>query len=285
MLTCSKVNLSLAVTAVRPNGFHELDSVFYPFSAPSDEITIEDAPDGIAIRCDAPGVPLDPRKNLCGKAAIAYFRAAKLPMPGVVIHLKKNIPVAAGMGGGSADGATVLRLLQEKYGALSNGKMESVAFSLGADVPFFLNPLPSHVTGAGEHHVPIEGLPENQRIPLLLAAPQFPVSAAWAYDHMDLDWAVSHPPCTKGLIRALRRSDYEAAATMMRNDLEEALYDKFPLLVLLREFLLDQGALKAMISGSGPTMLALFADEAAAQAVCAEGKASFDPSVRWILPR
>ena len=282
MLSCSKVNLTLAVTARRPDGYHDLDSLFYPFRAPSDEIGIEDAPSGVAIVCDDPGVPTEPEKNLCGKAVFAYCKAAGMPLPGLTIRLKKNIPVAAGMGGGSADGATVLRLLQDKYGALTAAQLEEAAFSLGADVPFFLNPRPSYVTGAGEHHVPVEGLPE--RLPILLAAPQFPVSAAWAYGHMDLAKAVSEPPATHDLIEALRSRDYESAAQFMRNDLEHALFVKYPLLVLLRTFLLEHGALRAMISGSGPTMLALFRNDAAAQAAYAHATSEFDPAVRWMLP-
>ena len=284
MLTCSKVNLSLAVTAKRPDGYHDLDSLFYPFRDPSDEITLEDAPaaSGIAIRCDAPGVPLEPEKNLCGKAVHAYCNAAGMDLPGLVIHLEKHIPVAAGMGGGSADGATVLRLLQERFRALSQEQLEAAAFSLGADVPFFLNPRPSHVTGAGEHHAPVDGMPE--RLPLLLAAPQFPVSAAWAYRHMDFARAVSEPPRTDELIDALRRRDYESAARFMRNDLEHAIFVKFPLLVLLRDFLLAQGALRVMVSGSGPTLLALFRDDAAAQSAYARAASEFDPAVRFLLP-
>ena len=284
MLTCSKVNLSLAVTAKRPDGYHDLDSLFYPFRDPSDEIRLEDAPagSGVIIRCDAPGVPLEPEKNLCGKAVFAYCRAAGMNVPGLVIHLEKRIPVAAGMGGGSADGATVLRLLQERFHALSQEQLEAAAFSLGADVPFFLNPRPSHVTGAGEHHTPVDGLPE--RLPLLLAAPQFPVSAAWAYKHTDLARAISEPPRTNELIDSLRRRDYESAARFMRNDLEHALFIKYPLLVLLREFLLAQGALRVMVSGSGPTLLALFRDDSAAHAAHARAKAEFDSAIRFLLP-
>ena len=275
MLTCSKVNLSLAVTAKRPDGYHELDSLFYPFRDPSDEILLEDAPgtSGVAIRCDAPGVPLEPEKNLCGKAVHAYCKAAGMDVPGLIIHLEKHIPVAAGMGGGSADCAAVLRLLQDRFRALSDARLEAAAFSLGADVPFFLDPRPSHVTGAGEHRTPVDGLPE--RLPLLLAAPQFPVSAAWAYKHMDLARAVSEPPRTNELIDALRRRDFESAAQFMRNDLEHALFEKFPLLVLLRRFLLEHGALRVMVSGSGPTLLALFRDDAAAQAARAQAEAEF----------
>ena len=284
MLTCSKVNLSLAVTAKRPDGYHDLDSLFYPFRDPSDEIRLEGAPagSGVAIRCNAPGVPLEPEKNLCGKAVFAYCKAAGMDIPGLIIHLEKHIPVAAGMGGGSADCAAVLKLLQERFHALSESRLGDVAFSLGADVPFFLNPRPSHVIGAGEHHTPVDGLPE--RLPLLLAAPQFPVSAAWAYQHMDLANSVSKPPRTRELIDALRRRDYESAAQFMRNDLEHALFDKYPLLVLLRRFMLENGALRAMISGSGPTLLALFRDDAAAQAAHARAATELDPAVRFILP-
>ena len=284
MLTCSKVNLSLAVTAKRPDGYHDLDSLFYPFRDPSDEITLEDAPagSGVTIRCNEPGVPLDPEKNLCGKAVFAYCKAAGMDVPGLVVYLEKHIPVAAGMGGGSADCATVLRLLQERFHALAESELENAAFSLGADVPFFLNPRPSHVTGAGEHRAPVEGLPE--RLPLLLAAPQFPVSAAWAYQRMDLARAIAEPPRTNELIDALRRRDYESAARFMRNDLEHALFIKYPLLVLLRRFLLENGALRVMVSGSGPTLLALFRDDAAAQAAHARAASEFDSSVRFLLP-
>ena len=284
MLTCSKVNLSLAVTAKRPDGYHDLDSLFYPFRDPSDDIQIEDASAGagVSIRCDAPGVPLEPEKNLCGKAVYAYCKAAEMDVPDLEIRLEKNIPVAAGMGGGSADCAAVLKLLQERFRALSETQLETVAFSLGADVPFFLDPRPSHVTGAGEHHTLIEGLPEC--LPLLLAAPQFPVSAAWAYRHTDLARAISEPPRTNGLIESLRRRDYETAAQFMRNDLEHALFVKFPLLTILRGFLLEQGAFRVMVSGSGPTLLALFRNDAAAQAAYARTTAKFDSSIRFLLP-
>ena len=234
------------------------------------------------IRCDAPGVPLEPEKNLCGKAVFAYCKAAGMDVPGLVVHLEKHIPVAAGMGGGSADCATVLRLLQEHFHALTQEQLESAAFSLGADVPFFLNPRPSHVTGAGEHHTPVDGLPKH--LPILLAAPQFPVSAAWAYKHTDLARAFAEPPRTQELIDALRRRDYESAAQLMRNDLEHALFIKFPLLVLLRGFLLENGALRVMVSGSGPTLLALFRDDAAAQAAQARANTEFDPAIRFLLP-
>ena len=306
MLSCSKVNLSLAVTGRRPDGYHDLDSLFYPFREPSDAIRIEDAPgtSGVSIRCDTPGVPLEPEKNLCGRAVYAYCKAAGIDVPGLVIRLEKNIPVAAGMGGGSADGAAVLKLLQERFHALTQEQMDAAAFSLGADVPFFLDPRPSHVTGAGERIAPVDGLPEH--LPLLLAAPQFPVSAAWAYQHMDLARAISEPPRTDELIDSLRRRDFESAAKLMRNDLEHALFVKFPLLVLLRDFLLGQGALRVMVSGSGPTLLALFPDDAAAQAAHARANTEFNsrdslnalvperqpgttaveglPSVRFILP-
>lgn len=284
MLTCSKVNLSLAVTSKRPDGYHDLDSLFYPFLDPSDEIRLEDAEAGagVSIVCDAPGVPLEPERNLCGKAVHAYCKAAGRDMPDLVIRLEKNIPVAAGMGGGSADCAAVLKLLQERFHALTQEQLETVAFSLGADVPFFLDPRPSHVTGAGEKITPVDGLPEH--LPLLLAAPQFPVSAAWAYQHLDLARAISEPPRTEELIDALRRRDCEAAAQFMRNDLEHALFVKFPLLVVLRDFLLAAGALRVMVSGSGPTLLALFRNDAAVQTAYAHAASEFDPSVRVLRP-
>ena len=283
MSAASKVNLLLAVTGRRPDGYHELDTVFFPLKRPADELSLEfraDKPGSIEIRVDAPGVPSDPARNLCGKAATAYFRKAALPSPpGVEIRLRKCIPVAAGMGGGSSDAAAVLLLLQERFQALDEDALKEVALSLGADVPFFLHPEPARARGVGERLERIQGAPET--LPLLIAAPSFPVSAAWAYRHMDLSKAVATPPNAERLIRALTAGDLPALADCMRNDLEDALFAKFPLLSRMRAELDGLGALKTMISGSGPTLFSLFPNRDALACALRQAEDRFDPAVRF----
>ncbi len=283
MIAVSKVNLFLAVTGRRPDGYHELDTVFFPLKSPADEISLhfrEDKSGMIEIRTDEPGVPTDPARNLCGKAATAYFRkAAVLSSPGVEIRLRKSVPVAAGMGGGSSDAAAVLLLLQERFHALDENDLKEVALSLGADVPFFLNPAPARARGIGERLERIEGAPDA--LPLLIAAPSFPVSAVWAYKHMNLSKALATPPNAERLIRALIDGDLPALADCMRNDLQDALFAKFPLLSRMRDELNEFGALKTMITGSGPTLFSLFPDRDAVICALRLAKRRFDSSVRF----
>lgn len=263
MRACAKINLSLAITGKRPDGYHTLETIFYPIPYVADELEFSSNDSGkgnIVIDCKTPGVPCDPQKNLCGRAAIAYFERAGYPLPNLTIRLTKQIPTAAGMGGGSSDAAHVLRYLQQQYGLLNHTALHNVAAKLGADIPFFLNPSTSIGRGIGDELTPVPELPE--RLPIRIFAPSFPVSAAWTYKHTDIAKKITLPPRTDELIHALREKNYSSAASLMRNDLEDCLYDKFPILTILRDRILSFGALKVMVTGSGPTLFALFESEA-----------------------
>ncbi len=160
------------------------------------------------------------------------------------------------MGGGSSDAAAVLRLMQEIYpDKLTNTQLAEIALSIGADVPYFLNPVPAIASGIGEKLTPLEGLPEE--LPILIDAPGFPVSAKWAYNNR-----ITPPPPAPGqlqnLIEKLRARDYAAAAELMHNDLEGAAFQKFPLLKKRKADLLSAGACRVMMTGSGPTLFAVF---------------------------
>ena len=179
----AKINLFLRMDGKREDGYHLLYSAFQTLSL-ADEIRVSvrftpGQPTSVVIRSSAENLPQDITKNTVYKAATRYLDAIPGNSAEVVIDLEKNIPSQAGLGGGSSDAAAVLLAMDQLFdGAVSNEELKKIAVSIGADVPFFLNPRPSHVTGAGEHHTPVEGLPEH--LPILLAAPQFPVSAAWA---------------------------------------------------------------------------------------------------------
>ena len=253
----SKINLFLRVTGCRADGYHTLETLFLPLKSPSD--TVE-------LACDAvPGITLD-----CGDAALAgsrnlAYRAAELyaresgVAPSWRIRLEKRIPVAAGRGGGSADAAAVLTLLERRYGAFGAERLARLALRLGADVPFFLHRVPMVGRGVGDELTALEKpLP---KLYILLVNPGFPVSAKWAYQHLAA--GAGKGPTLERLLAALYARDWPGVAANIRNDLAPALWKKFPLLGLIRDELAELGALETEVSRSGSTLFALFPDGAA----------------------
>lgn len=276
----SKINLSLNVLSARDDGYHEIDSIFYPLRVPADDIALDfpsDRTDGIRIRCADPDVPSDPEKNLCGRAVSAFCRASGMAVPAVDIFLDKKIPLAGGMGGGSSDAAAVLRLMDRHFSSpLPEELLADIALSLGADVPFFLELTPSRTRGVGERITPLPDLPDH--LPLVLAAPDFPVSAKWAYGKWTPESALPGDNEDR-LADALERHDLLRAARFMKNSLSAPLFRKFPLLRWMKEFFLKNGALCAEITGSGPTMFALFPDDPSADKAAQSARSAF-PAVR-----
>lgn len=263
-IAVSKLNLYLKVIGRRPDGYHRIESVFLPLDEPSDRVTLELLPDASGSRCrsDDPELPED-LENIAGKAASAYFCDANLP-DGADIAIEKRIPSAAGMGGGSSDAAAVLTMLEHRFAALGPGKLRRLALSLGADVPFFLSPRVAEVSGIGEIIRTADCPPVAP--PLLVVDPRFPVSAKWAYAHLPEECKKPDAlPRQREVVAALRERDWQKLADNIHNDLAAPLYHKFPLLSLLRDFMEKNGALRAEITGSGPTMYALLPDFPAAE--------------------
>jgi len=261
MQTPSKINLFLRVTGRRPDGYHELQTLFFPLNTPSDEVEIArtDA-EGIAFESDDPALPCD-GTNLCVKALQRFCEAAGIAPSGYRITLTKRIPVAAGMGGGSSDAAAVLRLMKNLFpDKVSDIRLSEFAAKIGADVPFFLDPRPKLATGIGEKLTPVDGLPE--KLPILIAAPHFPVSAKWAYQHRIAE-NDGRTGSVDELISALRESDFARAANCLKNDLEAAVIRKFPVLQMIREEFLRLKACRVLVTGSGPTMFAMFRNSSA----------------------
>ena len=253
--TPGKINLFLQVIGKRPDSWHELLTVFYPIRSLSDRVKITFGGAGIRVRCSVPGVPLN-GDNLAVKAVLAFYAAAGQPCPDMEIELVKMLPAAGGMGGGSSDAGAVLRLLQQNSACpLSAEKLAEVALLIGSDVPYFLNPVPAVGRGRGEILTPVS-LPEN--LPLLLIPGSFPVSAAWAYAHWkDIPRTCEADPDT--LLKLLAAGDFAAAGKHLYNDLEPAALRKFPLLAILTDLLRGSGGFPLM-SGSGPTLFALYPD-------------------------
>ena len=251
--TPGKINLFLKIKGKRPDSWHEILTLFYPIGSLSDRVELSFGGEGIRIECPVPDVPLN-EENLMAKAAKAFYAAAGRPCPGMTIRLEKNLPVAGGMGGGSSDAGAVLDLLQRHSGvALSPEKLAAAALSVGSDVPFFLNPVPSVGRGRGEL-LQETALPED--LPLLLIPGVFPISAAWAYRHWQ-DVPRSGRYDLDALLKTLSAGDYAAAGGLLCNDLEGAAVRKFPLLARFFGLLRESGGAPLM-SGSGSTVFALY---------------------------
>jgi len=254
-----KINLRLKVTARRQDKLHDLSSCFLFLPHPGDCLTVECCP-GCGFSLAVPGFPqLAGADNLLQKAAERYAGKCGIA-PDWRVVLEKNVPIAAGLGGGSADAGALLALLNRHYALLDGDELRDLAFSLGADVPFFLERRSAWVTGAGEHLEFLENLPPLPEI--LIVNPGFPVSAKWAFTHMDEKLISADDPAEKQAFIS-GRVNWQS---FCRNDLAPAVFRKFPLLEILREKLLEYGAAAIQMSGSGSSLFALFEGGAAAAA-------------------
>ncbi len=279
-----KLNLYLKITGRRADGYHTLESLFLPLADPGDDIAIDldAAANAITVGCSDFTVP-GGMNNLAGRAAQRWALKAAVA-PGWDINIAKHIPVAAGMGGGSSDAATVMRMLNDHYGQpLAAGALAEAALALGADVPFFLAPQPAVMTGIGEIAAPLDfDIPE---LPLLLLAPEFPVSAAEAYRRLAPETiGVMDDARRATIFTALRAGDWPELGRALFNDLQAGVFAKYPLLALLAEEMRRRGALSVNMTGSGPTLFALFASAAAAREARTDLAARY-PEFRVMVPR
>ncbi|MEW5772579.1 MAG: 4-(cytidine 5'-diphospho)-2-C-methyl-D-erythritol kinase [Thermodesulfobacteriota bacterium] len=278
-----KINLALAITGLRPDGFHELDTLFLPLPEPRDTITVTAGTPGkgLVLACSDPG--LSGPSNTMARAYSAFARATRLA-PDLAVRLDKGIPTGAGLGGGSSDAATLLLHLNALAGerALDPAALTTLAAGVGADVPFFLLNRPARGTGIGERLIPAS--PGLDGLFLLLLCPPEPVNTGWAYRAWD-----DLPPAQKTPPRAVSEFLTWAAAGDKRsscffraclwNSFENAVFPAHPGLRRIKEDLLRRGACGACLSGSGSSLLGLFRDrvqaERAAEAFSREGVTSF----------
>jgi 4-diphosphocytidyl-2-C-methyl-D-erythritol kinase len=272
-----KVNLLLNILGRRPDGFHDLETLFHPVPL-CDELTFELAGEsGIHFTCDHPELPTD-RSNLVVRAAEQFLVEAQQAGQGIRIHLTKRIPLAAGLGGGSSNAAQTLVGLNELLGQpLTLASLDRIAATLGSDVNFFLQDQPARATGRGERVEPLAPFDALRGRGMILYHPGFGISTAWAYREL-----AQHPEVLNGrpgrvdaLERALRSGDLAEAGQCFYNSLEAPALHKYPILDLYQRFLRENGAWAALMSGSGSTTFALFPDEATARAAVTPFEAQF----------
>ncbi|HEX3857488.1 MAG TPA: 4-(cytidine 5'-diphospho)-2-C-methyl-D-erythritol kinase [Verrucomicrobiae bacterium] len=270
-----KVNLLLNILGKRADGFHELETVMQPVNI-CDEMIFERAGVSLQLTCSNPNLPAD-SKNLVHRAATTFLAAAKIS-DGVKIHLQKNLPLAGGIGGGSANAAVTFTALNELFSTpLPLEKLHELAAALGSDIPFFLYNRPALATGRGEKVGLLENFPALRGKAFFLAHPGFGIATPWAYQNL-----ARFPKALNGekgraekLISLLRTDDLQTAAAEFYNSLEAPAFDKFPLLSLYKEFLREDGAFVSLMSGSGSTTFAITQNLAAAENLSEKFKSKF----------
>jgi len=268
-----KVNLLLNILGRRADGFHELETVMHPVNL-CDEMTFARAGIGLELTCSHSELPVD-AKNLAHRAATAFLAAANIT-DGVRIHLQKNLPLAGGIGGGSANAAVTFSALNELFGSpLPAAKLHALAAALGSDIPFFLQDQPALATGRGERVQRLEQFPALRGKAFLLAHPGFGISTPWSYQNLARfpEALNGRPGRAADLIAQLQAGVLPAAG--FYNSLEAPAFDKFPVLELYQEFLRENGALVTLMSGSGSTTFAITETLAAAETLAEQFKSQF----------
>ena len=260
LLAPAKVNLSLHVLGRRDDGYHDLAMLMVPLAF-GDHVRIAlcDEP-GLVFGCEGVELPAG-GENIAARAARCILDRAGYA-GGVEIDIEKQIPVAAGLGGGSSDAATVLcglnRLLDL---GLGEPELMEIGVGLGADVPFFVRGQASWATGIGERLEVVGNLPFAWYV---LANPGLAVSTAWVYGNLGL----TTPRTPTKMPRFSGQID--EITGLLHNDLEPVTSARYPEVAELKRQMLDLGALGALMSGSGPTVFGLFQDEGTARRAAAE---------------
>ena len=261
MLTfpCAKINLGLNITSKREDGYHNLETIFYPVpitDALEVKLMHDDFPsdESCDLKITGNAVDCDEKNNLVVKAYTLLAQDFKLPR--VHTHLVKRIPMQAGLGGGSADGAFMIRLLDERF-RLNMGiaEMERYASRLGSDCAFFITTEPSFATGRGEVLEPVNIAEQNlQGYYIAIVKPAIAVSTREAFKQI-----ICRQPehCCRDIVR----QPVETWKTVLTNDFEEPAFKQHPELADIKQRLYDLGAVYAQMSGSGSAFFGLFRTE------------------------
>lgn len=251
----AKINLCLDVTDKRDDGYHNVCMIMQEITlCDLLDIEITDNED-IILTCSSENVG-DAKDNLCTKAARIFFEKTGIEK-GCTINLEKHIPVCAGLGGGSSDAACVLKTLNALCSyPLSDSELESLALSLGADVPFFIKGKSALCEGIGEILTPIVSL---KKVWVALIKPDTDISTKEAYKKIDSE-PVCHPD-TKTVAKMMESGNMEEVYKLCSNVFEDVSIKYFPQIERIKEHFMKKGAKFSMMSGSGPTVFGIFDTE------------------------
>ena len=249
----AKINLGLNITEKRPDGYHNLETVFYPIPLQDAiEVTRHEGNQLYTLKIKGVNIEGEPDNNLVIKAYNLLKKDFSTMSP-VDIHMYKHIPTGAGLGGGSADAAFMIKLLNEKFNLqLSTEKMEEYASRLGADCAFFVRNQPVFATGIGNIFEPIELSLKCYH--LVLVKPDIFVSTKDAYANV----TPKHPETS---LKEIIQAPIETWKKTMKNDFEESVFMKFPEIAAIKDKLYDLGAIYASMSGSGSSVFGIFKEQ------------------------
>lgn len=255
-----KINLGLDVLGLRADRYHEVALIMQSIEL-ADEIEITYASE-FKVTTDRDDLPGD-ENNLAYKAAVIMGKIAAKPL-NIHIHIKKRVFMAAGLAGGSADAAAVLRGLNVFWEMkLTREKLELIAARIGSDVPFCIAGGTVLATGRGEK---LQALPDMPKLHILLVKPKISVSTAAAYRDFDREKNVQHPDI-KGMVKKIQDKEFAAALGLCGNVLELPAMKKYPVIEEIKNVISGEGVETVMMTGSGPTVFAIVSDEKKAEEI------------------
>ena len=260
----AKINLGLDVVRRLENGYHEVRMIMQTVGI-CDELTLNRTEAGITVTTDHEELPTDDN-NLIYKAARIMMETYQLP-GGVHIHLQKNIPIAAGMAGGSTDAAATFKGISRLFDLeVPLAELMRLGVQVGADVPYCILGGTALAEGIGEKLTSLEPAPDCY---VLVAKPPVNVSTKYVYEHLDAEGIAVHPDID-GMVEAIRKESLQEILDRMSNVLEGVTVRKHPQIQELKQRMKDLGALNSLMSGSGPTVFGIFTDERTAQEAFAQ---------------
>ena len=266
----AKDNLALDILGTRPDGYHDMRMVMQTISL-CDTVAVEETAAGFELRTDGDFIPAG-KRTLEQRAAEAFFEAAGRPMPGLRVTLEKVTPAYAGLGGGSADVAALLRILRDAYAPeMSTEKLERIGFTVGSDMPFCVRGGTALAEGRGEVLTDLQPLPDYW---FVLCKPDFGIPTPSLFARVD-GGELTRRPDISGMQLALEAGDLAGVAARLGNVFEEVLPEEYQEVFTIKNRLLELGALNAAMSGSGPTVFGIFAEQAAAQRAAAVLKETY----------
>ena len=251
----AKVNLGLDVLRRRENGYHDVKMIMQTVNL-YDTLTLAKADEGIVITTNTGELPLN-EDNLIYKAAKLILEYAN-KITGVSIHLDKQIPIAAGMAGGSTDAAATLLGMNKLYDlGLTKQELAEIGVKIGADVPYCIYGGTYLSEGIGEVLTKLEDAPDCY---VVIAKPGIGVSTKYVYENLHIETVEKHPDID-GMIEAIKEGSLDGVAKKMENVLETVTINRYPEIETMKKCLLENGAENALMSGSGPTVFGIFKEE------------------------
>ncbi|MCM1192777.1 MAG: 4-(cytidine 5'-diphospho)-2-C-methyl-D-erythritol kinase [Butyrivibrio sp.] len=256
----AKINLGLDVIGKLPNGYHQVKMIMQSVEL-RDELTLKIIEGSNVLTTDSAELP-PTEDNLILRAANLMEETYSLNGWGVRIRLRKNIPIAAGMAGGSADAAAVMRAMNVLFGLhVPDEELMALAVSIGADVPYCILGGTALAEGIGEK---LTALPPLPACHILIAKPDVSVSTKYVYEHLD-SAGIRHHPDIDGSVAAIREGSLAGVLSRMENVLESVTIPAHPVIASIKAKMLELGAAASLMSGSGPTVFGIFTEQAAAE--------------------